>query len=397
MSLGTKLLNNLTKLRFTAATIILPFILSGALPADIPAGYYDDAEGKVGAELKAALHDIIKGHVEFPYTSSSTDVWDILKKTDRDPNNSDNVILLYTGRSQEKEYQDHGSSVDYTQYDNGNGTYNDSWNREHVWAKSHGDFGTANGAGTDVHHIRPADRSVNSDRSNLDFDNGGGPHVEATGCRYDSDSWEPRDAVKGDVARMIFYMAVRYEGDNGEPDLEVVDYVTNWGYPDYPKYPIHGKLSTLLEWHFDDPVDDWERNRNDSIFTYQRNRNPFIDSSGFVTRIWIDTTGQSGNSNLFFSEYIDDYSLYPCYPNPFNPTTTIQYDLFKETTVTLRIYDLRGIVVNTLVKEKQGAGIYRVLWNGSTTGGIPVAAGVYLYRMQTDDGFSQTGKMILLK
>jgi len=394
---GAKLLNNLTKLRFTAATIILLFILSGTLPADIPAGYYDAAKGKAGAELKAALHDIIKKHVKFPYTSSSTDVWDILTETDRDPNNPENVILVYTGRSQEKEYQDHGSSVDYTQYDNGNGTYNDSWNREHVWAKSHGDFGTANGAGTDIHHLRPADRTVNTSRGNKDFDNGGAPHEEAIGCFSDADSWEPRDAVKGDVARMLFYMAVRYEGDNGEPDLEVVDYVTNWNVYPPPKYPIHGKLSTLLEWHANDPVDDWERNRNDIIFTYQHNRNPFIDSSGFVDRIWIDTTGQSGNSTLFSSEYIDDYRLYPCYPNPFNPTTTIQYELYKEATVSLYVYDLKGAVMNTLVREKQGAGIYRVLWNGSTSGEIPVAAGVYLYRMQTNDGFSQTGKMILLK
>lgn len=384
---GAKLLNNLTKLRFTVATIILLFILLGTLPADIPAGYYDAAKGKVGAELKAALHDIIKGHVEFLYTDTSTDVWDILKETDRDANNPENVILLYTGWS--------------VVTGNAGQEYNDGkgWSREHVWAKSHGDFGTAKGAGTDVHHLRPADISVNSARGNKDFDNGGSRYIDgdgATDCFTDSDSWEPRDAVKGDVARMLFYMAVRYEGDSGELDLELVDQVNSVNL-NAPGKGYHGKLSTLLEWHFDDPVDDWERNRNDIIFTYQRNRNPFIDSSGFVTRIWIDTTGQSGNSTLFSSEYIDDYRLYPCYPNPFNPTTTIQYELYKEATVSLYVYDLKGAVVNTLVREKRGAGIYRVLWNGSTTGGIPVAAGVYLYRMQTDDGFSQTGKMILLK
>ncbi|MCG2716052.1 MAG: T9SS type A sorting domain-containing protein, partial [Candidatus Marinimicrobia bacterium] len=94
---------------------------------------------------------------------------------------------------------------------------------------------------------------------------------------------------------------------------------------------------------------------------------------------------------------LDNYRLYPCYPNPFNLTTTIQYDLYKETTVTLRIYDLRGTNVNTLVKERQEPGTYRVLWNGTNTSNNVAAAGVYLYQLQTIDGFSKTGKMILLK
>ena len=80
------------------------------------------------------------------------------KDTDQDPNNSNNVILLYSGRSQSKTI-------------NGGGV--DDWNREHVWAKSHGDFGTATGPGTDVHHLRPEDVTVNSTRGNKDFDNGG--------------------------------------------------------------------------------------------------------------------------------------------------------------------------------------------------------------------------------
>ncbi|MCK4716472.1 MAG: T9SS type A sorting domain-containing protein [Candidatus Marinimicrobia bacterium] len=94
---------------------------------------------------------------------------------------------------------------------------------------------------------------------------------------------------------------------------------------------------------------------------------------------------------------LNNYHLYPCYPNPFNPTTTIQYDLYKETIVTLRIYDLRGTIVNTLVRERQKPGTYRVLWNGTNTSNSIVAAGVYIYNIQTTDGFSKTGKMIMLK
>ncbi len=224
--------------------------------------YYKSAEGLSGAVLKQTLHNIIDNHTELSYSQ----LWDALRYTDKDPSNSGNVIEIYTGRSISK-------------YSNG-GSVND-WNREHVWAKSHGGFGTSRGAGTDLHHIRPADVSVNSSRSNLDFDNGGVYHSEATQCRYDSDSFEPRDAVKGDVARMIFYMAVRYEGDSGELDLELSNYVNNGS------SPYHGKLSTLLQWHQQDPVDDWERNRNNVIYeSYQGNRNPFIDHPEWVTSIW---------------------------------------------------------------------------------------------------------------
>ena len=106
-------------------------------------------------------------------------------------------------------------------------------------------------------------------------------HSEATECKYDSDSWEPRDSVKGDIARMLFYMAVRYEGDNGEIDLELNEKVNN------NKDPYMGKLSVLLKWNEQDPVDDLERKRNEVIFTkYQHNRNPFIDHPEWVNKIW---------------------------------------------------------------------------------------------------------------
>jgi endonuclease I len=232
------------------------------VPPEIKDPYYQEANGKTGMDLKKALHEIIDDH----RTLSYGDVWEALRETDEDPGNRDNVLLLYTGRSQSKLLNGGGS---------------DEWNREHVWAKSHGDFGTAQGAGTDLHHLRPTDTTVNSSRSNLDFDNGGSPHREAEGNFYDQDSWEPRDEVKGDVARMLFYMAVRYEGDSGEVDLELNDRVENG-----PK-PLHGKLSVLLEWHEKDPVDEREIRRNEIIFEkYQGNRNPFIDHPEFAEIIW---------------------------------------------------------------------------------------------------------------
>ncbi|PLX09637.1 MAG: hypothetical protein C0596_01050 [Marinilabiliales bacterium] len=74
--------------------VVFAFIIANA---QIPDGYYDAAAGLSGEELKSALNDIISGHTIYPYTSSETDIWDILKESDRDPDNASNVILLYTG------------------------------------------------------------------------------------------------------------------------------------------------------------------------------------------------------------------------------------------------------------------------------------------------------------
>lgn len=265
--------------------IILFVLLMAArfVSGQLPAGYYDDAIGKTGDELKAALHEIIDDHVEYSYN----DLRDfLLPESDEDPDNSDNVIILYSGFSRAKD--DFGGDLG-------------QWNREHVWAKSHGDFGNEPPEGTDAHHIRPSDVRINSVRGNLDFDNGGSPVEGAPGCKIDDNSFEPHDDFKGDVARMIFYMAVRYEGGNGELDLEVVDMV------DTAPNPTHGKLSTLMDWHEMDPPNDFEKNRNEVVFDYQENRNPFIDHPEFVEDIWGDPIGYYEINGVSIT----------CFPNPF--------------------------------------------------------------------------------
>ncbi|WP_432057018.1 endonuclease I family protein [Streptomyces sp. bgisy022] len=230
--------------------------------ADYDPAYYEAAAGKTGEALKDALHTIISDQTKLSYSA----VWDALKTTDEDPADSGNVILLYSGISRSKSL---------------NGGNTGDWNREHVWAKSHGGFGTSIGPGTDIHHLRPSDVRVNSVRGNKDFDNGGSAFTDSGGSLTDSDSFEPRDAVKGDVARMIFYMAVRYEGTDGWPDLEVNGQVNNGS------TPYMGKLSVLKDWHQQDPPDAFEQRRNDVIHeSFQHNRNPFIDHPEWVESIW---------------------------------------------------------------------------------------------------------------
>lgn len=355
---------------------LMIFLLLGIailLCADIPDGYYDGTEGLNGEELKAALHNIIDGHVEYSYN----DLRDfILKDTDEDPDNSNNVILLYTGWSYAK--SNFGGDAS-------------EWNREHTWAKSHGDFGNVAPCGTDAHHLRPTDVTVNSARGNLDFDNGGNPYTDgdgATGCFRDSDSWEPRDEVKGDVARMIMYMAVRYEGDSGELDLEMADQVNS----SPSGQPLHGKSSTLLAWHHLDPPSEFEMNRNDKVYSYQENRNPFIDHPEFVARIWEGVGAQEDVVNPEIS--------ISAYPNPFNPSVTISYSMTNSSdeVSSMTIYNMKGQTVKNFTMALSGdeGSANTVTWNGTDNSNNSVGTGVYYFVVKAGDKIA-TKKISLIK
>lgn len=210
--------------------------------------YYKNAEGLVGETLLLALRTIVnngyQGHI---YYDASYE----LAYTDRDPNNSSNVILVYTG-----------ASVSGT-WDSGV-----TWNKEHVWPQSllgEDAGGTVNMA-SDIHNLKPANPVWNSSRGNKYYD-----------LTTTSTTFEPRDEVKGDVARILFYMVTMYSV------LELVD--------QYPNVHQMGLLSVLLEWNDLDPVDDFERARNNEIYTYQNNRNPYIDYPEFVDLVWDNLQG----------------------------------------------------------------------------------------------------------
>ena len=312
------------------------------LLAQAPNNYYAGTENLRGKALKHSLYEIIKGHKEYPYSSSNTDVWDILKETDKDTANPNNVILFYTGWSVNAAQE----------YNNGKG-----WNREHVWAKSRGNFGTSPGPGTDVNHIRPADISVNSARNNRSFDTCTVPYLDngiETGCYTSTKkwAWEPRKEVQGDVARMIFYMATRYEGENGEPDLTVVEYLPSKS----DKSPVQAKLSILLKWNISDPVDNFERHRNDVIYSYQHNRNPFIDHPEYVNRIW----GSDSIATGIKHKQVLNIKIYP------NPATNTLH--FRNTEgLNKELFSIQGKLIKRTTKSKMNirnlsTGIYMVVF-----------------------------------
>ena len=255
--------------------------------SDVLSGEFANAE-----ELKNALSVIIaKNHKQLTYKQ----VWSTLTYADQDPANDKNVIEIYTGASISKyDNQTGGSGVG-------------KWNREHVWAKSHGFPSESQWGYTDAHHLRPSDVGINTARSNNDFGacrdtgeevlfNGAG-----TGNYLDktTNCWEPRDKVKGDVARMIMYMDTRYQGTDTAttqmPDLVAVDRLTTTAEDDAP---LIGTLCTLYEWSQLDAVDSYEQNRNNQVYKYQGNRNPFIDRPELVKEVYGAVCGDDPNPGL---------------------------------------------------------------------------------------------------
>jgi uncharacterized repeat protein (TIGR01451 family) len=257
---------------FTCSAPLL--VLSQQLP---PFSYYVPATNKTSGVLKSALHEIIKGHTVIPYSSSIFDTHDALAILDRDPSNSANVLLIYSG------------------YSVAASTWPD-WNREHIWPQS---FGVGTGTPvSDLFNLRACDQGVNSSRGNKYFDVSTGSighHPSAPESSYDADSWEPRDADKGYVARAAFYVSTRYDGAGGEPILQLAD-SPNAG------AMIFAKLSTLLDWNRRFPPTDSERSRNGAIYQdYQHNRNPFIDNPDFADMIFLGVDGFAAWQGTHFS------------------------------------------------------------------------------------------------
>lgn len=250
----------------------------------IDGDYYSKAYAAVNGDLAVFRAELIKDISEGQIQLSYSEAWTALTHTDEDPANPSNLILLYKGLSIPKNHNASTKPADVTTEE-----HNDYWNREHVWAKSHGFPNESQQGYTDIHHLRPADKTVNSARGNKDFNAGGNPNSETNINFSTPDSWEPRDAVKGDVARMMLYMDLRYDlgTATGMPDLVLVDKVGTSSTTTDGKAEF-GKLCTLIKWNFDDPVDAFELARNNAVYEYQGNRNPFVDHNEWVDVIYKD-------------------------------------------------------------------------------------------------------------
>ncbi|PII02706.1 hypothetical protein B9P95_003180 [Acholeplasma laidlawii] len=245
------------------ATKVIIIIVSDGV--DSYTGYYESINGLSGQALVDELYTVLNNTGQYTTTTygaaryhlEQTDAWIGF--------NTNYLYLIYTDTlkgSVSSGYPDEGYAL--AKWDEGA-----TWNREHVWAKSL--FGTGNyepGASTrgidaDLHNLRAADTTVNSTRSNNLFIN---QVYNAGGFGNYNSKWYPGDHHRGDVARILFYMDIRWGGLTNLSNI--------------------GDLATLLQWHELDPVDDFEINRNNLIYGFQNNRNPFIDHPELVDKIW---------------------------------------------------------------------------------------------------------------
>jgi hypothetical protein len=174
---------------------------------------------------------------------------------------------------------------------------------------------------------------------------------------------------------MLFYMAVRYEGFAGEPDLELSENI----FSNTDKTPVHGVMSTLLEWHRTDPVDAWEENRNDIIYnSFQRNRNPFIDFPEFAEHLWGTAVGVNWTDQSLGAKKYNAVSV-RMYPNPANEIIYIKGLVSPASKV--KIYTMRGRLVSTVNSSE--------FEEGQQVDVSKLAAGVYFIKID-----SVTAKLI---
>ncbi len=231
--------------------------------------YYISMNGHLDHTFKVTLHTLLKKthKTQLSYTPG---VWDALKKIDEDPNNQENILCIYTGRSIPKANQDKGSSGI------------NIWNREHMWPNSHGFSSKDYAAYTDIHHLFASEKNINATRGNKDFNYVENGNSDSYGNKWNSTFFEPRDEVKGDIARAMFYMVVRY-ADPNELVLSLVNQTTS---SSSNKTGQLGYLNVLLQWHKMDPVSEKEKQRNEIIYSLQGNRNPFIDYPDWVNLLY---------------------------------------------------------------------------------------------------------------
>lgn len=320
----------------------LPFLVFSLLFAHqaVHAQYYNNVDSSNAETLRITLHNTIKDHRRIPYRKllpGTTDTaWTVLEEADENPNNSLEVVDLYRNRVFTKDTDRYQS-----------GSTAGKYSKEHAWPNSYGFPGSRhvqnppyNYPYDDLHALFIVDQDWNSSRSNnpyrfcgppvctekiTDSTNGTGG---STGAAYPKNSnwrsgsvtspptskkWETWKERRGDVARALFYMDVRYEGgihsghgDNisEEPDLVLVDDMSlvvptgvNVFGSGQTGTAYMGSLSTLLRWHYEDPVSPAEIRRNNTIFQYQGNRNPFIDHPEWVPILY--------NPNLKINRIID--------------------------------------------------------------------------------------------
>ncbi len=332
----------------TLSFIALAFTSALFAQAGASSPYYNDVNfNQTGTALKNALATkITTTHTR---TLSYDQAEQALKIVDLDPNDATNtnVLLLYgfsdnicpSSASDDKDHRRRNKSSD-------GGGASCQWNREHTYAKSLGtpNLGTS-GPGADAHHLRASDVQRNGDRGSEKFAAGTGNSHDIT-----SSTWYPGDEWRGDVARMMMYMYLRY-GNRCLPKNVAVG---------NPASTDSNMIDLLLKWNAEDPVSEYEDNRNtylgDASNAYgQGNRNPFIDNPYLATLIW---GGQPADNRwpALATQSFDLLSTVSVYPNPSNDhRINIQSEIALDQ---IELTNINGQLVQVIRKPKAQNNVY---------------------------------------
>ena len=314
--------------------VIFIFFCFSLSTAQIPSYYQNINLNLTGTLLKNELSNLISSthQTQVEYTSSSSvDTWDVIKVSDGFSTDPSKVLLVYG-------YDDNDATLenDRTRAKSlscHTGSCFGLWNREHVYPKSLASPNLVTNypsAGTDVHNLRACDYSTNSSRSNKKFDAGNG-----NSSSNNQGNWFPGDEWKGDVARIIMYMYLRYP-NQCEP--------TNVGIGTQLFSPNGDMPDVFLNWNFSDPVSDFEESRNNAIAIVQGNRNPFIDNPYLATIIW---SGPAAEDKWASSNSTEDYESngdFDLRINPLNNEIIIE-NINLNSFISLEIINIKGEVI----------------------------------------------------
>ena len=316
------------------------WLVSISLFAQIPAGYYNAAEGKSGSELKTALFNIIKNHNQRTYTELWTDFQTTDKRADGkvwDIYSSCNLIFV-------------------TNQDNGSGgtTECDKYNREHSFPNSWFGGDKSSPMYTDLFHMYPTDKKVNNERSNFIYGNVQTPsYTSSNGSKLGSVDpttglsgtvFEPIDEFKGDLARTYFYMVTCYEDKVAgwaSITTETQAILSGNSYPAYKAVYVN----LLLKWAKNDPVSQKEIDRNNAVYGIQNNRNPYIDHPEYAEAVWNPATAIGEITTATIS----------IYPNP--AAAEFAIDLPSSKPFSADIFDITGKCVKRIGELNSGDAI----------------------------------------
>lgn len=274
------------KILFTVVCCLLSVI---AVNAQRFGGYYNSLDGKKKEALKAAVHSAIQPKRVLDYGSGAGKTWTGFYRTDRLPDGQ--VVDRYCN---DKRYFSSGDNAHSASAIGG-------MNIEHSFPKSWWG-GASNNAYKDLFNLMPCESKINSSKSNYGMgvvtnaktDNGCTKVGTGSAGGVNKSLWEPADKWKGDFARGYMYMATTYSNFTWEG--EGLTMLENNAYPTFKKWAYE----LLLKWAKEDPVDEMEIARNDSVYKIQQNRNPFVDFPYLCEYIWGDSVNYAFDVNKTF-------------------------------------------------------------------------------------------------